>query len=324
MNKQYAVWKLILESLENKIAVMLLYVLESKGSSPGRQGFFMAVNAKNKMEGSVGGGIMEHKFVEMAKKKLRAASHKQRVGFIKKQYHDKTAAKDQSGMICSGEQTVLLYPVQKKDAVHIKKLIASLQQHKNGTLRLSPEGIKFSEKIPGLDFEFEMIAEDNWRYKEKTGFKNKVFIIGGGHCALALSKLMSGMDFYIRVYDDRKDLKTMLQNNTAHEKHIINDYAVLNRLIPSGKNHYVVIMTFGYRTDDKALGALLHKRFKYLGLLGSMSKIERMFDNYRKQGIDEKLLKRVHTPIGISINSRTPEEIAVSIAAEIIKVKNNP
>ena len=53
---------------------MLLYVLESKGSSPGRQGFFMAVNSNGEMEGSIGGGIMEHKFVEMAKEKLQAWS----------------------------------------------------------------------------------------------------------------------------------------------------------------------------------------------------------------------------------------------------------
>ena len=70
--KNIATWKLISNSLDKGIAVMLLYVLESMGSSPGRQGFFMAVNAKADMEGSIGGGIMEHKFVEMAKERLKA------------------------------------------------------------------------------------------------------------------------------------------------------------------------------------------------------------------------------------------------------------
>ena len=67
MKKQLAIWNLISKSLKEKIPVMLLYVVESHGSSPGRQGFFMAVTAEGTMEGSVGGGIMEHKFVEMAK-----------------------------------------------------------------------------------------------------------------------------------------------------------------------------------------------------------------------------------------------------------------
>lgn len=315
-----AVWKLISESLEKNIPVMLLYVLESKGSSPGRQGFFMAVNANEEMEGSIGGGIMEHKFVEMAKEKLRVGSSE---SGVRKQMHDKSAKKDQSGMICSGEQTIFLYPVQKKDSQHILELISSLEQNKNGTLHLSPEGIFFSDDALEQDFEFRMQSETDWQYKEKTGYKNQLFIIGGGHCALAFSKLMRQMDFYIRVYDERENLKTMLQNEAAHEKHVVGDYSELSNLIPPGKNHYVVIMTFGYRTDDVALRALLNKEFRYLGLLGSQSKIEKMFDDYRKEGIPAEVLQRIYTPIGLPIRSRTPEEIAVSIAAEIIKIKNH-
>ena len=111
MNKDLIIWRLIINSLKQNTPVMLLYVLESKGSSPGRQGFFMAVNANGEMEGSIGGGIMEHKFVEMAKEKLKAAGNELRDAGIRKQLHDKSAAKNQSGMICSGEQTILLYPV---------------------------------------------------------------------------------------------------------------------------------------------------------------------------------------------------------------------
>jgi xanthine dehydrogenase accessory factor len=130
------------------------------------------------------------------------------------------------------------------------------------------------------------------------------------------------MDFYIRLYDDREHLKTMEQNQFAHEKFVVDNYEGLKQKVNSGTDHYVVIMTFGYRTDDIALRALIEKEFKYIGLLGSKSKIAKMFDDYRKEGIAENLLQRVHTPIGLSIKSQTPEEIAVSIAAEIIKIKN--
>jgi xanthine dehydrogenase accessory factor len=329
MKKQIIAWQLIYSSLQQNIPVMLLYVLESSGSSPGRQGFFMAVNANGEMEGSIGGGIMEHKFVEMAKERLKAQGTREQETSVRKQIHDKSAAKDQSGMICSGEQTILLYPVQKKDEGQIEKIISSLAQNlpgrqagKNGTLSLSQKGIEFSESTPEKNFHFRMQSEQDWEYVEKTGYKNVLFIIGGGHCALAFSKLMSAMDFYVRVYDERKDLKTMLENEAANEKHFINDYSELNGLIPSGNNYYVVIMTFGYRTDDIAVRAIINKDFKYLGLLGSKSKIEKMFDDYRKEGFEEKLLQRIHTPIGLPIKSQTPEEIAVSIAAEIIKIKN--
>ncbi|MEP6700506.1 MAG: XdhC family protein [Bacteroidota bacterium] len=159
-------------------------------------------------------------------------------------------------------------------------------------------------------------------YKEKTGYKNKLFIIGGGHCSLALANLMRAMDFYISIYDERKDLKTMGENEAAHEKHFIGDYTELTNLIPSGPHHYVVIMTFGYRTDNIAIRSLMNKKFRYTGVLGSKKKMEKLFIDFRKDGISEIQLKQIHTPIGIPIKSQTPEEIAVSIAAEIISVKN--
>ncbi|NOT50384.1 MAG: XdhC family protein [Chitinophagaceae bacterium] len=318
--KSLLTWKLIDKSLEKKIPVILLYVLESKGSSPGRQGFFMTVNAKGEMEGSIGGGIMEHKFVEMAKERLRVQGGKAQE--LRRQIHDKSSATNQSGMICSGEQTILLYPVQQKDAGTVKTIIYSLEQNKNGTLILSPPGLQFENNILPKDFEYDFQSEENWSYKERTGYKNKLFIIGGGHCALAFSKLMAGMDFYITLYEEREGLNTVLQNEFAQEVNIVDDYTALSNLIPSGPNQYVVIMTFGYRSDDIALRALLNKQFNYFGVLGSKTKMEKLFAEYRNDGITEELLQRIHTPIGLAINSQTPEEIAVSIAAEIIKVKN--
>jgi xanthine dehydrogenase accessory factor len=320
MNKQLSTWRLIVQSLQQNITVMLLYVLESKGSSPGRQGFFMAVNANGDMEGSIGGGIMEHKFVEMAKEKLRAGSQE---SGVKRQVHDKLAT-NQSGMICSGEQTILLYSLKKGDVTTIEQIIISLEQNRSGTLLLSPAGIQFENTIPVKNFDYEFESEENWLYKEKTGYKNKLFIIGGGHCALAFSKLMCGMDFYITLYEEREGLNTVMQNEFAHEINIVDDYTALSNLIPSGPNQYVVIMTFGYRSDDIAIRALLNKPFNYIGVLGSKTKMEKLFSEYRKDEIKEELLQRIHTPIGLEINSQTPEEIAVSIAAEIIKEKNQP
>ncbi len=323
MNSQISIWKFINKSFSENIPVMLLYVLESSGSSPGRQGFFMAVNAKKEMEGSIGGGIMEHKFVEMAKEKLQIAPYSLQEGEIRKQIHDKVSGKNQSGMICSGEQTIFLYHINEKDIHLVEKLISSLEQNKNGTLHLSPEGILFKDSTPKKDFEFDLKTDEDWSYAEKTGYKNHLYIIGGGHCALAFSKLMSPMDFYIHLFEDREQLNTVEKNNYVHEKTIVNDYSELKELIPDEENNYVVVMTFGYRTDDIAVRALINKDFKYFGLLGSKKKIEKMFEEYRKEGITPDSLKKIYSPIGIQIKSETPEEIAVSIAAEIIKIKND-
>lgn len=319
MHKQLPTWQLIRYSLQTNIAVMLLYVLESKGSSPGRQGFMMAVNANGEMSGSMGGGIMEHKFAEMAKAKLQQQADEISVHH---QIHDKSAAKNQSGMICSGEQTIFLYRVKKEETNAVENIIRALQQNSNASLHLSPNGIVFTSDIPASSYELQIKGDNDFSFAEKLGYKNKLYIIGGGHCSLAFSQLMSSMDFYIHLYDHRDELNTMEQNHFVHEKKVVADFAELASLIGSSPSSFVVVMTFGYRTDADALKALAGKDFAYVGVLGSKNKIEKMFEQFIAEGIDRKWLDNIYAPIGIPIKSQTPEEIAVSIAAEIIKVKN--
>jgi xanthine dehydrogenase accessory factor len=322
MQKQLATWQLINNSLQQRLPVMLLYVLQSDGSSPGRAGFLMAVNAAAEMDGSIGGGIMEHKFVEMAKEHLQQHTA---ATTIRKQVHNKNAAKDQSGMICSGEQTILLYPVKEEDATAIQNIISCLQQHQQGVLQLSPVGLHFEKgDVPGQPHHLDVSSPANWIYQGAIGYQRHLHIIGAGHCALALSELMSKLDFYIHVYDDRAGLHTLLQNSFAHEQCTLDDYSELAQRIPSGDRHYIVVMTFGYRTDDLAIRALWNKTFRYFGILGSKSKIAKMFEEYLREGIPLEHLTRIHAPVGMPINSHTPEEIAISIAAEIIEEKNRP
>ena len=133
---------------------------------------------------------------------------------------------------------------------------------------------------------------------------------------------MNMLGFYIHLYDDRPGLKTFEANHFAQQKTILADYSELKHTIAEGENNYVVVMTFGYRTDDIAVRALLDKHFKYFGLLGSKAKIEQMFAGYINEGISKEILNNIHAPVGMNISSQTPEEIAVSIAAEIIGMKN--
>ena len=313
------VWRFIQQKMEASVPVMLLYVLESIGSSPGRQGFHMAVAQDGQMCGSIGGGIMEHKFVEMAKARLEDGAA---ADTVYKQIHDKSAGKNQSGMICSGEQTIFLYQLQQNDLATINALLASLEQFKNGTLELTENSIAFKDAVPAADFYFLQESQTSFRLIEKTGHKNILHIIGGGHCALALSKLMSDMDFHIKVYEERANLNTMESNVYAHEKILVNSYEELGSLVAGGDHVYVVIMTFGYRTDDIAVRALLNTSFRYIGLLGSRKKIEKLFADYENSELDKLALSKIHSPIGLQIKSQTPQEIAVSIAAEIIAQKN--
>ncbi len=279
----------------------------------------MAVNASGEMEGSIGGGIMEHKFVELAKAQLRKDAQ---LTEVRQQIHDKQAAVNQSGMICSGEQNIFLYRVQATDTTPIQQIIQCITQQQNGTLHLSPQGIAFSGAPPAQDFRFHQTTEENWQYEERLGYKHHLHIIGAGHCSLALSKLMNTLDFYIHLYDNRDALNTFAQNSFAHEKTIIRDYTELSELITAGDHQYIVIMTFGYRTDYIAAKALLDKQYRYMGIMGSAKKIATLFEDMIAEGIAPTVLQSIHAPIGLPIKSETPEEIAVSIAAEIIAAKN--
>jgi xanthine dehydrogenase accessory factor len=272
------------------------------------------------MHGSIGGGIMEHKFVEMCRDLfLNPGALKP---FIKKQYHDKSVAKDQSGMICSGDQTNFIYPVKEDDLSYIDAIKKCLESGLNGILRLSPGKMTFSPGEAEKDFLFLEEEDGHFLYEEKIGYKNRLTVIGGGHCSLALCRLMNRMDFFIELYETRIGLNTMQDNSFAHKVCLVDDYNELKDLVQPGDNHYVIVMTFGYRTDDMATRALLGKPFKYFGVLGSGYKIRKLFSDYIAGGYDESLIRSLHAPVGLPINSRTPEEIAVSIAAEIIQVKN--
>jgi xanthine dehydrogenase accessory factor len=318
MSKAIALWRFIAKHLRAQKPVMLLIVAESKGSSPGRQGFKMAVTASGELCGSIGGGIMEVKLVELARERLQ----KQEAGtLVKKQFHHKDSPQNQSGMICSGEQTLLFFPMQAQHLKLAREMLQCLQSHCNAVLQVRSSSITMLETSQReACFYFEQTGEQDWLFEEKIGFQHRLYIFGAGHCALALSELMSRLGFYICLFDDRPGLSTAEQNTFAHEKHLLPDYAQAGAHVPEGDNVYVVIMTLGYRSDETVLRKLLSKNVRYLGLLGSAKKVETLFEKLRADNIPAAALNKVHAPIGLKINSQTPEEIAVSIAGEIVLV----
>jgi xanthine dehydrogenase accessory factor len=297
-----------------------MIVVNSEGSSPGRPGFKMLVSSTGDLNGSIGGGIMEYNLVEQARKKLK---EKDLSINIIRQFHNDESYNDRSGMICSGSQTMTLIPLIGKDQEIIYSILESIKDLKDYLLHISPNGLII---IPGKRNDknnlFLFNNEMDWYYEENLNQKDLIYIIGGGHVGLALSRIMSILNFYIIVIDNRPEIDTIKKNNYANEK-IIVSYDSIENYIKEGDNNYVVIMTFGHEADELILRKLMNKRFRYLGMMGSPQKIKQIFDNLINDEIPEEELNIVHAPIGIQINSHTPEEIAISIAAEIIKIKNS-
>ena len=307
-------YKKILSKLKEKQNLYLLTVVENIGSSPGRQGFKMFVSEDGFISGSIGGGIMEYQFVEKVKKDLKA--DKLEVLF-KRQIHHGKAKKDRSGMICSGEQTVTFHPLTQKDIPLIEGIIAHLSKNEKVVLVLNADGI-FIENNPQKE-QFQFRNQEKWSFKEFLGYKETFYIIGAGHVGLALSKILNYLGFYVVIFDNRKNLNTLEQNFFAKEKHIVNYQEMGTYIKP---NHFVAIMTSKFIDDKQILKSIIHKKHQYLGVLGSRKKIKTMFDALLNEGITNEQLDSVFAPIGFSIKSQTPEEIAVSIAAQVIKMKN--
>jgi xanthine dehydrogenase accessory factor len=343
VNKELELWRFIADRLQKDEAVMLLVVAESSGSSPGRQGYKMAVDADGELHGSIGGGVMEVNLVEQSrailsvppaaagsdsqKPPLQKPSRSRGVvnpSVIAEQVHRKNDP-HASGMICSGKQSVIFRLLITENIVTVRSIINALENRTHSYLNISQNGFTVEKpegKTPPVDFSFQKQTDTEFIYREKLGYKNDLYIVGGGHCALALSELMSRMDFCISLFDDRPELNTIEKNRFAHKITIIDDYEQTANHIRSGDNTYVVVMTIGFRSDVVVIRNLLDKDFKYFGVLGSRAKMKTLLNDLHKDGYPAEKLARIRTPVGLPINSQTPEEIAVSIAAEIIAVKN--
>ena len=325
------VWVLAAASLRAGEPAALLCVVSSAGSSPGRQGFKMSVTATDSA-GSIGGGIMEHKFIELARQRLLTVDLSP---VLRPQIHRREAPANRSGMMCSGEQEVLLWPLTTNDLPAVAAIAQALNLGTGGQLVLSLDaGLQLQNAaaapgspatVAGAAF-YEYQPGPTWYYREQLGFRDHVTIVGGGHVSLALSKALALLDFELTVLDDRAGLPTLAANEAAHHRRVIN-YDNVAAEIPVGPNQYVVVMTVGYRTDALVLRQLLslpsgHGPYRYLGVMGSMAKVIALRRGLRDEGFSAEAIARLHGPIGLPINSQTPEEIAISIVAELIQVRH--
>ena len=325
------VWTLAAASLRAGTPVALLCVVRSEGSSPGRQGFKMAVTA-DAVAGSIGGGIMEHKFVELARQRLQSGDA---TPLLRPQIHRREAPADRSGMMCSGEQDVLLWPLTTGDSATVAAIEKALQTLSGDFLELSlAGGLRFgppavvSEAADKAAAATDTASPDFydyqpgavWRYRERLGFRDQLTIVGGGHVSLALSNVAAALDFELTVLDDRPDLPTLESNHAAHHRRVI-DYEKVAAEMPAGPHQYVVVMTVGYRTDAVVLRHLVGLPFRYLGVMGSTVKVAELRRGLREEGFSEAEIARLRGPIGVPIQSQTPEEIAISIAAELIQAR---
>jgi xanthine dehydrogenase accessory factor len=148
----------------------------------------------------------------------------------------------------------------------------------------------------------------------------RLVIFGAGHITRALAPLAQKAGFRVSVVDDSAELMKK-EAFPGAEDLILDDMERVAHDLPLGPDTYVVLLSRGFSRDKAVLRCLLGKGYPYIGMIGSPRKITSMLEELRSEGQPEEMFSRLCAPIGLDIGAETPEEIALSIAAEIIAVK---
>ncbi len=148
-----------------------------------------------------------------------------------------------------------------------------------------------------------------------------LLLVGAGHVGAAVAQLAQFLGFRIVVLDDRPEFVTA-ENFPCADERISGDLVMRLGEIETTPETYIVLATRSHALDPALLGAILDKPAAYIGMLGSERRARTALETLKKQGASEQALARLHAPIGLEISAETPQEIALSIMAEITRVKN--
>lgn len=160
------------------------------------------------------------------------------------------------------------------------------------------------------------------RYTRLFVPRERLILLGGGHVALALARLADTLDFAVSVADDRSEFANRERFPMAERTICAPFESALAELDVRGSD-YVCILTRGHRWDRECLYSLLRGREPhYLGMIGSKHRVRGLLDSLAAEGFDPERLSRIHAPIGLMIGAVTPEEIAVSIGAQLIEKRH--
>lgn len=333
MRKLFA---LLGETLEHGDDAVLVSIIASSGSTPRGTGACMLVTKEGRIYGTIGGGAVEYRSEIMAAEVL--AEQRSRLKFFcltKNEILD-------LGMICGGDVHVYFRYIPKGDAAtlalveRIQELFARGEQSwlisdisPDADSSMSVYGKKsgaFGPKLPdGLAESLNNHAgpfpfHGHTYYCETLVQAGKVYIFGGGHVAQALVPALAAVGFRCVVLEDREELCRPELFPGVDETRLIDNERILD-FVDIEETDYVAVMTRGHSFDQKIQAQVLKTPARYIGVIGSRKKTEKVFSNLRELGFSNEDLSRITTPIGLDIGAETPAEIAVSVAAQLIAVR---
>jgi xanthine dehydrogenase accessory factor len=258
--------------------------------------------------GTVGGGSVEHDIIG----RTRSGD----TGLVRWDHADPA-----NDSLCSGVQTMVLRRLTPDDREVLGRVAEVIGRGGYGSLGLSPGALQFREgECTPTSVED---GPHDWTAQVPTGLADTLYLAGGGHVSLAVSRVVATLPFRIIVLDDREGLATMAANRWAHDRRVIRWRDVASAIEP-GMRSWAIVMTAAHSRDRQVLSRLLPLELRYLGMLGSRHKVREVFDALTADGADPARLQRVRAPVGLDIGSHTPAEIAVAIAGELVRERNRP
>ncbi|AKN31020.1 xanthine dehydrogenase [Clostridium carboxidivorans P7] len=340
-------YKEMVELLNKKESFVLATIFDKTGSAPRTAGAKMVVHEDGSIVGTIGGGRLEANAIKLALEAFKVRE-------TKMQSFDLTNKDvDAMDMICGGKGEILVdfidahdennkvvYEAAQKIQENREKAwlitILDIDSNKNGLRR--QQCIVKSDKtlIGSIDCDPYILEKliagpakisihaeviDNQRFLvEPLRPAGTVYIFGAGHVSQRIAPLCETVGFKTVVLDDREEYANRKRFSEPTELMVIDSFNKLPDL-HINEDSYLVIVSRGHLYDKIVLEQVLRSNARYIGMIGSRSKRDKIYNGLLSKGYTEEEIKRVYSPIGTSICAETPEEIAVSIVGELIKVR---
>ena len=324
--------------------IMFVSIIESIGSVPAGPSAHMLVDENGRFCGTIGGGAIEHKAEIVAVAALQKGESTLHT------YTLRHSDAGDIGMVCGGDVTVYsaFLTADEKTAAFAgraalafdedtavwllftvgKNAFAMAMANENGVFALTDSSCenplaslpkksiaRFLASAPLLH---ELDSADI--YSEPLVFPGRVVIFGGGHVAQALVPVLAGVGFRVVVFDDRPEFTNPTLFPGAASTTLGNFSDIAASLTLTAYD-WIVVLTHGHAGDFEVQKQVLLKTYPYVGIIGSRAKTASVNARLQKEGIPKEALQTVHTPIGLAIGAKTPAEIAISIAAELIALR---
>ena len=345
MNDYKNLAKIILEQLGTGSPVVLASIVSMEGSTPRETGTKMVVGVDGKGYGTVGGGLLEATTISESEAVITA----ERSRFI--DFNLMGEDTDSEDMICGGKAVLLLdYLAAGENNINLfENMIDFISRGENcyfvtvytgsndetsisGHTLLFTDGKTAGDKVleesdivnlraelHNISLTTTLAVNDRKFIVDPIRREKTLYCFGAGHVAMPTAHIASMVGFRVMVFDDREEFANTERFPDAEEINIIEDYNHALDGLDIDRDSFIIILTRGHRYDREVLEQAIRSDAGYIGMISSKKKRDSVYRTLISAGIaTAEELERVHSPIGLAIGGETPEEIAVSIVAELI------